>query len=644
MRPSGKAGSKDHMEQQNTRNTVIGLVLIFAMVMAYSWLTAPSAEELKERQRVQDSIAKAAAVTPAKKEEAQQAAAATPVIQAGDSAAIQQLSGTLGAFAASAAGTPSTHVLENQLFKVTFSSKGGKISGVDLKNYQKKREADKKGTVASSTPVRLMEDERNVWSWKLNLKDGKQIGTQQLNFQVTSSSKDHITFRAQAADGTFLEQTYRIKPDSYEIDCEVAQKGVAGNHKSLSLEWINWMDQIEQNAKSEMQYVYINYYTEDDGYDYMTISKNGTEEVKGNPIKWVSNTNQFFNTTLIAKTNFVEALLQAKSEDLATATDLAQISNTIQMPLSGEESKFGFSIYAGPNEFKRLAAMDANVEDIIPYGSSILGTLNRWVVRPIFNFLLGLIGSQGIVILVLTLIVKLALFPLTYKMIYSQARMAALKPAIDKLKDKFKDDQTAVGAETMKLYQEYGVNPLGGCMPVLLQMPIWLALYRFFPASIEFRQASFLWATDLSSYDVFAWLPVDIPGYGQHVSMFTLLWTLSTLFYSWYSTRQTDFSMQPAMKYMQYIFPLMFFFVFNSLAAGLTCYMMFSNFLNIGQTFATKNFLIDQKKIEKELEVARTAPKKKSGFAARFDTMMKEQMKKAEEAKQVQQQPKNKKK
>ena len=242
--------------------------------------------------------------------------------------------------------------------------------------------------------------------------------------------------------------------------------------------------------------------------------------------------------------------------------------------------------------------MGDNLEDVIPFGWSIFGTVNRWIIRPIFNFLATFIGNKGIVILFLTLIVKLSLYPLTYRMLYSQSKMGALKPQLESMRAKFKDDQQRQSQEQMKLYREFGVNPLGGCMPLVLQMPIWFALYRFFPAAIEFRQASFLWATDLSSYDVIARLPFEVPlGFGSHISLFTLLWAATTLIYTYYNSKHMDMSAaNPAMRYMQYIMPIMFLGFFNSYASGLTAYLFFSNLINIAQTLVTKNYIIDQEK------------------------------------------------
>jgi len=243
------------------------------------------------------------------------------------------------------------------------------------------------------------------------------------------------------------------------------------------------------------------------------------------------------------------------------------------------------------------------------------------------------IGNQGIVILMLTLLVKVFVYPLTYRMVLSQAKMAALKPRMEALKKKHGDDQQAMSVETMKMYSEYQVNPLGGCLPVLLQMPIWFALYRFFPAAIEFRQQSFLWATDLSSYDSIVQLPFHLPfGAGNHLSLFTMIWVVTTLWYTWYSMKQMDTSamqndQMKVMKYMQYFMPVMFMFFFNSFASGLTLYLCFSNIVNIGQTVVTKQFLIDNEKIKAALEANKNKPKKTGGWRDKFEQAMKEQQK-----------------
>ena len=367
--------------------------------------------------------------------------------------------------------------------------------------------------------------------------------------------------------------------------------------------------------------------------------RNTTVDVdKNSRLEWVSNLNQFFNTTFIAAQPFEAGKLTVKQGE-QTDPFLKKTESELQMPAAfAQGAPFNMTIYSGPNDFEALRSFDNDMEDLVQFGSSIMGTINRWIIRPIFKFLGSFISSPGIVILLLTLIVKLALFPLTYKMIYSQSKMAGLKPQLEKLKAKHGDDQQKIQMETMALYREFGVNPLGGCLPMLLQMPIWFALYRFFPAALEFRQAPFLWATDLSSYDAFITFPFNIPFLGHHLSLFTVLWTVTTLLYTWYNFKMVDTTStmnNPMMKYMQYIMPVMFMFFFNSFASGLTVYLVFSNLVNIAQTLITKNYLIDEEKIQRQLHAFKEKPKKKGGFQERLNQMMQEQQRLAEERKKA---------
>jgi YidC/Oxa1 family membrane protein insertase len=361
---------------------------------------------------------------------------------------------------------------------------------------------------------------------------------------------------------------------------------------------------------------------------HCSYRKDDSETLTDGQVKWVSHTNQFFNSTIIAESAFSSAYVECQQFDIAN-DDLKLLVSQLQIPLGHlNESAFSTTWFIGPNKFDELRSFNVDFEDIIPFGASVFGTINRWVIRPLFNFISNFLGSKGLVIFFLTLIVKAALYPLNYKMLYSQSKMGALKPEMSKIRERFKNDSQKVQMESMRIYREYGVNPAGGCLPMILQMPIWFALYRFFPAAIEFRQAPFLWANDLSSYDVFFRLPFQLPMVGGHVSLFTLLWAVSILGYTYYNSKIMDMStINPMMKYMQYLMPIMFVFFFNSYASGLTCYLLFSNMLNIGQTLVTKNYLIDNEKIKEELDRNKKKPKKQTGFQARLEKALKEQQK-----------------
>ncbi len=607
------------------KNNIIGLLLIFGLVMAWSYVTKPSEAEIARQQEVQDSLANVAAEEARLAEQAEitQIDPNLAFEELDDSTKQAQLSGEFGPFALSGAGDQKDYIIENELVKVTFTNKGGRIKEVELKNYQKLIVDSSKNEVY--LPLLLLEDEKNRFDFDIDVAGvaGGKINSSSLYF-AASPAGDKITFRANAGAGAYVEQVYSLQPDSYEIDYDVnfVGMGALGSRAdNIEVNWVNFIDKIEHNTTYEQNYTSIYYKEINEDPDNCSCTSEDQTNVDGKPVKWVSHSNQFFNSSLIAENQFKQADLSIEMLD-ASDSNLKKFQSKLQVPLNNNSASMHF--YVGPNEFNRLASYEVDLEDIIPYGSSIFGTINRWIIRPMFNFLSGFISNKGIVILLLTFIVKLVLFPLTYKMLHSQSKMGALKPQIAKVKEKNPDDAQAVQMETMKLYREFGVNPLGGCFPIALQMPIWFALYRFFPASIEFRQASFLWATDLSSYDVFAYLPFEIPFYGAHISLFTILWAVTTVIYTYYNTKHMDMSVNPAMKYMQYMMPIMFLFFFNNYASGLSCYLFFSNILNITQTIGTKNYLIDQEKIKRQLEEYRKKPKKKGGFQDRLADAMKQ--------------------
>ncbi len=624
------------------KNSLIGFGLIFMLLMAWSYFTSPTPEEVRQKavrdsiQQVQDSLANeklADPLPPETTEETETELTADPV--ANDSLRNLRLYAQFGAFSPSGAGEEQLDSLENDLMRVVFTSKGGRIKEVLLKNYFKST-FDKEHN-ETKIPLKLLEDEKNEFSYEIPLKEaaGGVVNTEDLYFTLSKdATANSIAFRAQAEGGAYFEQRYTLNPDNYELEYEVKLEGLDRSlremDKGLRLKWVNFLDRIEFNTDYERNYSSVYYKVVDDDPDHCSCTGEDTENIDDEKVQWVANSNQFFNSTLIGNVPFNSAKLNIGLTD-ENSEDLKVIISELDLPIGRGQSSAGMKFYIGPNEFDRLAAYDASVQYIIPYGSSVFGTVNRWIIRPVFNVLSSFIGNMGIVILVLTFLVKLVLYPLTYRMLYSQSKMGAMKPRIAALKEKLGDDQQAVQMETMKLYREFGVNPLGGCLPIVLQMPIWFALYRFFPASIEFRQASFLWATDLSSFDVITYLPFNIPFYGEHVSLFTLLWAVTTVIYTYYNTRHMDMSVNPAMKYMQYFMPIMFLFFFNNFASGLSCYLFFSNMFNILQTVVTKNYIINQDKIKDELEAYRKKPKKKGGFGQRLEAAMREAQRQQEE-------------
>lgn len=618
-------------DKQSNINTIIGLGLIFLLLYLWMQYSAPPPKTEQNGDQPAQTTEKKPD-TPA----AQATQPATPAA-ANDSAKIAALAATYGAFAPAAAGQEQTATLENDLLRVTFTNKGGRIKEVFLKKYDK-ISVDSAGRDVKN-PVRLLEDAKNRFEYTIpaaNTPAG--VNTNDLYFTVIQT-ENTLTFRAPASTGGYLEQSYTLSPDNYQLNYQITannlQQALSSGQNFLRLNWVNHLDKLERNQEYERTMSSVYFKTNDADPDYCDCRSDDKESLGEKPVKWFGHSNQFFNTSIIAQ-DFSFREFTGETVMLTDADkDLKILRSSAVVPL--DNGRVNMTIYTGPNEFDRLREYGVALEDIIPFGASVFGAINRWVIQPMFQFLSTFIGSAGIVILALTLLVKLLLYPLTYRMVHSQAKMSALKPKIDELRKKFGSDQQAMSVETMKLYSEHHVNPLGGCMPILLQMPIWFALYRFFPAAIEFRQAGFLWATDLSSYDVAFHLPTYVMGFGNHISAFTLIWVVTTLWYTWYSMKQMDANAMAAndqmkvMKYMQYGMPVIFMFFFNSFASGLTLYLCFSNILNIGQTVVTKQFLIDHDKIKAQLEANKNKPKKSGGWRDRFEAAMKEQQRVQEE-------------
>ena len=610
------------------RNTVIGFLLIFGLLLVWQQLVGPGQAETLEAQRVQDSIARA---QPGPDIQGQDLSA-LPVYTPDTSAAGQTAAtGRFGAFAPRANLSAENYTLENDLLRLTFSSQGGRIVAAEVKSYEKisAGEADEKVTA----PVVLMNDARNEWSLTVPATGaaGGSVNTAELPFEVQQVGNT-ITFTLPARSGGALVQRYTLGED-YTVDYELIGDGLGaaiGSPQAFDLHWVNYLDKVEKNVAYEQQNSLLYWKEFDEKVDYLDASGEDAETAE-EPVHWVSHAQQFFNTSLVAPaTAPLSAVRMASVEQDEDAQDLKALTTDAKLAFGTAAAPARYQLYIGPNEFDRLRATADDLEDIVPFGWSLFGTVNRWLIRPLFSFLSSFIGQAGLVIMALTFIVKLVLYPLTYKMLRSQAKMRALKPRLAKMKEKHKDDQQGQQMEQMKLYREYGVNPAGGCLPMVFQMPILFALYRFFPASIEFRQKSFLWATDLSSYDEWIHFGTSLPLLGDHLSLFTLLWVLTTIAYTYYNSQAMDMGQMannPAFKYIQYLMPIMFLFFFNSFASGLTVYLVFANLFNITQTLVTKNLIIDDAKIERELQAAKAKPKKEGGFASRLQTALEEQQK-----------------
>ena len=632
------------------RNTIIGFLLIFAVLIGWQQYNKPIQEARKAEALRQDSLARVQdslhneeldafrRQMPPEETEATDTSVAAAQQQAATTTESNEghgMDAAYGPFAGAAEGIEKEQILENDQVRITFTNKGGRIKSVELLQYQRVVVGEKHEE--HKEPLILMANPENRFSYALQVPTAGSgtVPTDALFFDGQLEGNT-LTFRAYAGTGKYFEQKYTLPETGFDLQYELSWKGlediVSPSQDMLPLSWVNYLAKLEKSVRYEKTYSTIYYKPLDEDVEHLSYMKDDRQTSEAKPVEWVANTNQFFQSTLIGEEkafSFGEFAISI----LPDGSDYIKKCETrLDIPFK-EQQHFSMRWYIGPNDFDILQAHQRDLEYTVAYGSSILGTINRWIVRPIFNFLSSFVGSMGLAIFLLTLIVKLLLYPLAYKMLYQQSKMAALKPIIEKVKERFKDDAQQQQVETMKLYQEYGVNPLGGCLPTLLQMPIWIALYRFFPAAIEFRQKGFLWATDLSSYDVAFTLPFTIPAYGDHVSLFTLLWVATTILYTYYNSKHMDMSANPAMKYVQYFMPVMFLFFFNNYAAGLTVYLLFSNILNIAQTLITKNYIVDQEKIKRELEAAKAKPKKKGGFRERLQKAMEEQQRVAEQQK-----------
>ena len=615
------------------KNTIIGLVLIMVIFTTWQFMVAPSPEELAEQARVQDSLAALndAELTPAA-EPADPVYTPTELAGLTDSARQARFGASYGNFAAAAAGTDEEVTVENDLMRVTFATKGGFVKRTELKTYFKITENEDGSE--NKLPLFLLNDERNRFSYTLpvNGVSGAGIQTSDLYFTPTVEGKT-VILRAPTTNGGYFEQRYTLEDGTYLMDYDVRLEGLnsvlAANNGQLNLRWDNYLDKIEKNSSYEASLSTMYFHELDEDTDYCSCTSSDTEDLdEDERLKWVAGSQQFFTSALFSDTGFGGgAKLETELPgDVEKASYLKKVSASLNVPIGNSNSEIvGMKLYVGPNEFERMRAIGFEFSDVISFGWSFFGTINRWIIRPLFNFLAGFIPNMGIAILVLTLIVKLMLYPLTYKMLVSNQKMQLLKPELEKMKAKYKDDQQAQQMQQMKLYQEYGASPLGGCLPMVLQMPIWFALYRFFPASITFRQENFLWANDLSTYDVITKIPDWIPFLDGHLSLFAILWAITTVIYAYYNSRHMDYSAQPMMKYFQYVMPILFLGFFNSFASGLTAYLLVSNTFNILQTIITKNFLIDHDKLKAKMEANKKKPKKQNGFTARLQEALKEQ-------------------
>jgi len=625
------------------KNTIIGFVLIALVVIGYVQITKPSDKEIAAQKRYNDSIA---LVQQAKPNVAVKTVSGTI---SKDSLAVNDTTNNasaFGDFSVASKGEDKFYTLENELVKITLSSKGGRIYSVQLKKYSKRDSLD------NAHPLILFKEKESNMSFTFVTNNNRVVNSSNLYFEPVSgitkdaSGNQTLILRLKTSGQAYIDFAYTLPANNYMLGFGLKANGMntvmpAGTN-SLDMEWTSKIPQQEKGRKFEDRYSSIQYKFVADDVEKLSESKNEEKKLT-NKVKWIAFKDQFFSSILIAddalNSTTLKSTLEGENSGYLKTYDAnmsVAFDPTGKVPTT-------FRLFFGPNQYKTLAAFDKNsksgselsLNKLIPLGWGIFGWVNRFVIIPMFNFFSRFMTNFGLIILLMTIAIKLILFPLTYKSYMSSAKMRVLKPEIDEINARIPSDKAAERQKaTMELYGKVGVSPMSGCVPSLLQMPILFAMFSFFPAAIELRQQSFLWATDLSAYDSIMTLPFTVPfGFGNHVSLFCLLMTATNIVYTKLNMANQATTDQPGgamMKWMMYLMPLMFLFMFNNYASGLSYYYFIATLISIVQTYAIRGF-VDEKKILAQLHAKRASnskkPAKKGGFMDRLEKMQREQQK-----------------
>ena len=542
-----------------------------------------------------------------------------------------QLQNNFGSFADLVQEQEASEItLENEVLSFVFSNKGGQIIKAHLKGY----------TNYLGEPLNLVEDNQNI-NFTFSTLDGRTLNTADFYFipVLTEVNNEKVlTLKAALNESQWIAFRYALSPDDFMVDFSILSNGMKGIINQNKAQSISWDLKALRNSRSveyENRYTELTYGYEGEKVNELSIAGEDEEQVED--VQWIGYKQHFFNSILIPA-NGIEKV-DLSSESLVESEDQAQLYTKNYhafIPLkSNGELAHSFQWYFGPSEYKTLAQYDLGIEKSINFGWGIFGWINKSVFIPLFGFLSSFLPF-GIAIIIMTIIVRLAMSPVTYKSYVSQIKMKVLKPEVDEITKKYKDDAVKRQQETMALYNKAGANPMSGCLPALLQLPIFYALFSFFPVAFALRQKSFLWADDLSSYDSIYELPFSIPFYGDHISLFPILASVAIFFYTMMTMGQQQASQQPGMpnmKFIMYLMPLMMLFFFNNYASGLSLYYFVSNLLTIVLMLVIKNFVISEEKIFAQIEENKKKPKKAGGFTARLQKAM-EEAEKQQKAKQ----------
>ncbi|OYT10542.1 MAG: membrane protein insertase YidC [Bacteroidetes bacterium 4572_112] len=646
------------------KDTILGFFFIFLILVGYSWYVAPSEEDIAQ-QKVE--MARQDSLNEVRKEQSRIAETERKMMKAADDVGNQQSTESnnavvsdsmlndmqlqkFGGFAAMSHGEEKEITIENDKIKIRVSTKGGNITYAELKEYH----------TYDTMPLVLFDKNTASISYLLN---DKRVESKSLYFEPIAKSDSRVEDSIYVHEGEtysfamriypndnngkvlkdkYLEFAYTITGDDYMIDYNLNMQGmsdfVAPGLNDIPLYLNMDMLSMEKDPKQEAKQtaIFYRYSGDDESVDELSLTSMDEEkEDLSTKVKWISFKQQFFSFVIIADESFAKAeIVQEGNEESANSRFLKNMKADISVPLSNnsEFQSVAMHMYMGPNKYSELKKYELDLERMVPlgWGFFLLHWINRVVVIPVFHALSGFGWNYGIIILVLTLLLKVVLFPIAYKTYMSSAKMRVLKPEIDELAKKFpkKEDSVKKQQATMSLYKKAGVNPMAGCVPMLLQMPILFALFRFFPAAIELRQQSFLWADDLSAYDsIYSWtqqIPLLSTFYGNHISLFTLLMTVSTILYTRMNNQMMASNQQmPGMKTMMYLMPIMFLGFFNNYASGLSYYYFLANIITFSQMYLMRRF-VDEDAIRAKLEANKKKPVKKSKFQARLEEMAKQ--------------------
>ena len=613
------------------KNTLIGFILIGAVLFGFSWFNQPSPEQIDAQLQKQDSIAQVELA----KEKIESAALAgdNNVVNAieisGESDSVREarLKSNFGAFGPAMIGQEEFIVLQNNLVELKISTKGGRLSYAQLKEYK----------TWDQQPLILFDGKDSKFDVTLITSNDRVVGTSDMYFTpIVNEQGNSVVMRLNAGTNSYLDFKYTLANDSYMVDFDIQGNGLNGvlapSTKSLEIQWMQKIRQQEKGRKFENQLTGLYYKLSGDDVEYLSELSDENITV-AEKVQWIGFKDKFFATVLIAKNDFSDTKLDSKM--IPTGEYLKTFNATTSIPFdlrSNEAASFRYFI--GPNSYPLLKTYNEGVasedqlqlEKLVPLGASVFRYINQYIIIPLFDLLGGFISNYGIIILLMTFIVKMFLFPLTYKSYISSAKMRVLRPQVEAINALYPGTDKAMERQraTMELYSKAGASPMSGCLPMLLQMPILIAMYMFFPSAIELRQESFLWAHDLSTYDsIISWnthIPLVSEYFGNHISLFCLLMTITNIIYTKFNMDQTNTGQQqmPGMKAMMYMMPLMFLVFFNQSAAGLSYYYFVSTLITIIQTLIFR-YTINEDKLLLKLEENKKKPQKKSAFMARLE-------------------------